>query len=356
MEQDDQDKSEEATPYKIRKAREKGQVAKGMDLGFLAVLISFTLYFSIFGADYVDLIASMMSNALSIPITSESQPNIVLQIIEDMALSLAWPLITLFFMTALIVITLEILQIRGIIFSTQPLKPDFSKINPAKGLKRVFSLHTVMETIKNCFKLAGYTAISYFVIEYSIGIFLPYLRDAGDLAEAMESSAFTLLLAFILGASIVTILDQILARRKFRKQMRMSKSELKRETKNREGDPRQKQKRKELHTEFAKQNGGMADIANADVVVTNPHHYAIALRYDELEMQAPIILAKGRNYFARSIKNTAFLHNVFTIENRPLAQMLYRDGQINQPIPEACFNDVASIYLTLRRHQKNETD
>ena len=320
-----------------------------MDLGFLSVLIAFAGFFLVFGGNYIAALSQMMRDTLSIHLNSHSLPNEVVAIMGE----LLWPIVTpLLFLAGILVIVIvffELIQLRGFVFSTEPIKPDFKKLNPAKGLKRVFSLRTLKETLKNVIKLATYSTVAYLFIRFSIDQFGMGMTDGLKLANAMELSAFRLILIFMLFAFLFMIIDQIITRQEFKKQMRMSKSELTRENKDREGDPRLKQKRKQLHGEFSKQQSGMGDVSGSDVVVTNPHHYAVALTYKVDQMEAPVVAAKGRNHFAQAIKAEANLHSVAIVENRPLARALFAQCNTGDPVPENLFHDVAGVYLTLQR-------
>ncbi len=356
MENSEQNKTEEATPFKLKRAREKGQVARGMDLGFLSVLVGFAFFFLIFGAGYIQVLAGMMRRMLAVPLDSHSDAYQIFAIMGSVAWPIVTPLLFLAGILIIIVVFFELLQLRGFIFSTQPLKPDFKKLNPAKGLKRIFSLKMLKETFKNVIKLGVYATVAYLFIRFSIDEFSLAMTDGRKLAAAMQVSALRLILIFMGFALFFVIIDQIIVRQEFKKQMRMSRRELTRETKDREGDPRQKSKRKELHKQFSKDNGGIGDVPGADVVITNPQHYAVALIYDAQNMDAPRLLAKGRNHFAQAIKRKAFLHSVTVVENRPLAQALFKQCAIGDEVPQNLFHDVAGIYMTLRRGKPASTE
>jgi len=353
MENSEQNKTEEASPFKLKRAREKGQVARGMDLGFISVLVSFIAFFLLFGSSYVSTLSQLMRDTLAIHIHSHSQPNKILAIMGEMFWPIVTPLLFLAGILVIVVVFFELLQLRGFIFSTHPLKPDFTKLNPAKGLKRVFSLRMLKETLKNVVKLTAYSVVAYYFIRATIDQFRISMTDGYQLAGAMEVSAFRLMLIFLVFAFFFMIIDQIIVRREFTKQMRMSRREVTKENTDREGDPRFKQKRKQMHDDFSKQNGGMGSVSGSDVVVTNPQHYAIALKYDVETMESPMVVAKGCNHFAQAIKRKAHLHSVTIIENKGLARALFRDCRISDFVPEHLFHDVASVYLGLRKTQRS---
>jgi flagellar biosynthetic protein FlhB len=148
---------------------------------------------------------------------------------------------------------------------------------------------------------------------------------------------------------IFAMIDQVIVRAEFKKQMKMSRSELKREVKDREGEPRIKQKRKELHKEFSKQTGSLGDLPGSDVLIVNPQHFAVALRYDAETMDAPIVSAKGRNRFALMLKTKAARLGIPILANPPLARALYRTSDPGQPIPPQHFKSVADSYVVALR-------
>ncbi|WP_164115912.1 EscU/YscU/HrcU family type III secretion system export apparatus switch protein [Sphingorhabdus sp. Alg239-R122] len=349
MEDSDQDKTEEPTPFKLRKAREKGTVARGMDLGFLSVLAALCAFISIFGAMAAQNMIGIMRKSVAIEVNSATTSSEILALSAAKLWPAFYPLLLLMGIAVVIIIFFEMLQLRGFIFSTHPLKPDFSRMNPAKGFKRVFSLKMLKETLKNVIKLAAYSGSAYLFIHYSIDNYGAAASDAKKLASIMLLTGFRLLLVFMGLAFIFMVIDQIIVRKEYHKQMRMSGREVKRETRDREGDARLKQKRKQLHKEFAQQSESMGGVAGSDVIITNPHHYAIALSYKAEIMNAPQILAKGRNNFALMIKRKALLHGITVIENRKLARALYDGGRVGYEIPDALFHEVADIYIQIRQ-------
>jgi flagellar biosynthetic protein FlhB len=250
---------------------------------------------------------------------------------------------------ALLVLLFEIVQLRGIVFTTKPLKPDFSRLNPAKGLKRLFSMRMLKETLKSIVKLLLYGAGAYLALKYAFDVYARSLSAAPALSEAMQTGALRLLFTFILIALFVAILDQVISRQEFRKQMRMSRSELMREHKEREGEPRLKQKRKQLHAEFAAQTRSLGGLKGSDMLIVNPHHYAVALAYDATRMDAPQVTAKGRNAFALELKRNAALLGIAVFERPKLARALFRACDKGDRIPGVRFRDVADLYLELTR-------
>ncbi len=346
---EEQDKTEEATPFKLKKAREKGQVARGMDLGFAAGLIALAAASTFVGQQFASKVADMMRHSFVERMDVSGRPNEALAAIAAVYWHVFQPLIIFGAIVSIVLIFLELLQLRGLNFATDPLKPDFKRLNPAKGLKRLFSLRMVKETLKNIVKFAAYCSAAWLLGAYAISQWGIRLTDARMLVGAIETSGLRLLYIFVGLALVFAAVDQIIVRGEFRKQMRMSRRELKRETKDREGEPRIKQKRKELHQQMRQQSEDLGNIPGSDLVLVNPDHYAVALGYDPKLDTAPRIRVKGRNHTAALIKRKAGLNGVPIIANPPLARALFADSRCGSEIPPEHYRAVAKHYRDLSR-------
>jgi flagellar biosynthetic protein FlhB len=347
MDGTEQDKSEQATPFKLKKAREKGQVARGMDLGFLVGLAVLLLYLWIAGPGLGGDIARASRDAIVAAPSVIGGQGELFALTGHVFAAVLKPLLVFLlglFATALL---FEMLQV-GVVFSAQPLKPDFSRLNPARGLKRVFSKRMLVETLKNVLKLGVYAAIAWLAGRQALAAYFASVGDGAGLAQAMFAAGLRLLAWFVLAALCFAALDQLLVRREFGKTMRMSRRELRREHREREGEPRQKQKRKQLHAEFVKASQSLRGVKGADVVVTNPTHIAVALRYDAASMAAPQVVSRGAGDLARRIRQLAFRFNVIVVEDKALARALYRRAALDAPVPEAFYQKVAALYNRLR--------
>lgn len=355
-EQQEQNRSEEATPYKLQKAREKGQVARGMDLGFVGGLIALAAVAFFAGPGFAASLAQIMRQTLSAGIGRTREPGELIATV-----SAAWwpafePLLVLGLALMVLLVFLELVQLRGFNFTTAPLKPDFNRLNPMQGLKRIFSMRMLKETLKNVIKVAVYSALAWLMINGAIDIFADSLGNAAMLAQAMTSASARLLLAFIGAAFFFMVVDQIIIRSEFRKQMRMSRREVTREAKEREGEPRFKQKRRQIHEEMRKQANGLGRVPGSDFVVTNPQHFAVALGYVAGEMDAPIVRAKGQGHFAQLMKRKARLAGVAVIADPALARALWRDCEAGSAIGARHFHGVARHYARLRRETATSPD
>jgi flagellar biosynthetic protein FlhB len=198
-------------------------------------------------------------------------------------------------------------------------------------------------------KLCLYSTVAYLVIRGILKTDIASITDGRGLSELMERSMFRLLLAFVLLAVIFAVVDQLIVRRDFLKRMRMSRRELRREAREREGEPRLKQKRKHLHAELAKTSQSLKNLRKADMLIVNPQHIAIALHYDRRTMLAPVIISAGTDQLAQRLRRLAFIYGIPVVENRTLARELYYKSALNRPIPEQCFAPVANIYNSIWR-------
>lgn len=349
----EQNRSEEATPFKLRRARQRGMVARSTELGFLGGLVSLAAFIAIAGEALISRLAQTMQRSIAAGISSAADPQQATAL-ASAAYGHAWRAVILLGVTLLaVVLFLEVLQLRGLVFSAHPLKPDFNRINPAKGLKRMFSLRMLKETAKNIVKLAAYSIATLFVVWAVIADPRRAATDARGLAQGMQANGTWLLFLFIALAMVFAAIDQVMVRREFAKQMRMSRRDITREAKEQEGEPRLKQRRKQLHAEFAKQAQGMGKLPGSDMLIVNPEHVAVALAYDPARTRAPTVTSKARNHFALAMKREAFRLGIPIFENRALAQELFKSCAVGGEIGAAHYRSVADLYVKLRTSRSN---
>jgi flagellar biosynthetic protein FlhB len=343
-------KSEQPTPFKLMRSREKGMIARGTDLGFLTGLAAFTGFCWIGGHG---LAAAVVQSGKSALVGAAPASGGAGEILAIVGWVLSAPLGGVAAMAGTLfvaVLLLELVQ-TGFVFSTAPLKPDFSRLNPATGLKRLFSVRLLIETGKSVLKLGAYSAAAWSTVSLALNGRSATISNAERLAGAMGALGLRLLAGFACVALLFAVADQFIARRDFLKKMRMSRREVRRELRDREGEPRIKQRRKQLHGEFAKASQALRDVKGSDVVVTNPTRLAVALRYDPRTMAAPVVSAKGANELAARIRRLAFTHSIVIVEDKPLARALFRGGEPGREIPEGHYRAVASLYRKLKRPQ-----
>lgn len=343
----EQSRTEEATAYKLEQARKKGMVARSLEVSTLSAMAAFTAYLWVFGAGMASQIQGLAARALAQAPSLAFGPQelwIWSTAVAGRMAHLVLPLMLLLVAVAVLSIVLQI----GFVFSVHSLKPDFTRLNPANGFKRIFSLQTVYETGKSVLKLVVYCALSCFVVAaaalYATGV----ATDPRAVAELLEERSVRLLFWLIGAMTLFAALDLVFVRRQYAKKMMMSRRELREEMRQREGDSRIKQRRRQLAQELLKRSRSMRQLRGADVLVTNPTHYAVALRYDARVMLAPQVVSKGSGDFALRLRRLAFVYGVPVIEDRKLARALFFKVVLDSLIPEKYFRQTAAIYLRLR--------
>jgi flagellar biosynthesis protein FlhB len=344
MEESELDKSEQATPFKLKKAREKGSVARSLDLGFFAALAGALGFFWMGGAALAFAIAQSSRRALVSAGEFTTNSPMVMSVIGDLFAPVVYPLIAFSAALFFIAIVLDFLQV-GPVFSATPLKPDFKRINPAQGLKRLMSWRMLIESAKAVVKLCIYSTIAWLVIRDAVSSDSAGISGGYELAGLIFSTTMRLIMFCALAALAIAAIDQMLVRREFAKKMRMSHREVKREHRDREGEPRQRQKRKQLHQEFVKAVQGLRNVKGSDIIITNPEHYAVALRYDAARMSAPMIVARGAGEMAQRIKRLGFVYGVVTVRAPELARALFHSGKVLGEVPDDHYQQVADLYL-----------
>ena len=336
------EKTEKATPKKKQDSRKKGQVAKSQDVNTAIVLLAVFFLLFLLGGYMKNIVLEIYEIAfvqyIGMPLTEKSIQVIFIQMLE-LSAQLLLPVMTAAVIGGVISNYVQV----GFLYTTETLQFKLSKINPIQGFKRIFSWRAIVEFLKSILKIALVGILVYLVIrsqieeililsQKSIGAALATLADI-----VVKVGLLATLLLLLLG-----ILDYFYQKYDHEKNLRMSKQDIKDEYKNIEGDPLIKSKIKQRQREMAMQRM-MAEVPNADVVITNPTHYAIAIKYDESKMDAPFVVAKGVDFVAQKIKFVAKENDVVMVENRPLARALYDQTEIGQGIPEDFFKAVAEI-------------
>jgi flagellar biosynthetic protein FlhB len=348
MDETEQNKSEEPTPFKLDRSRKKGVVARGIDLGFFSVLAAFFAIYWIGGRWMEARVGLSIERTLTAAPQLGRSHNQLLHVIGEAFSAAVVPLAFLAAAVFAVVLVVEFLQ-TGPVFSTDPLRFDFSRLNPVNGLKRVFSFRTLIETGKTVLKAGLYAFLVWAVVREALHAYFAAAADARTLAEIARASALRLLGFAAVVAAGVAIIDQLTSRREFLRKMRMSRRELRREVREREGEPRQKQERKRMHAEMVKNNRSLHGVRGADLLITNPTHLAVGVAYDEAEI-APRVVAVGKAGFALRLKQLALYYGVTIFEDRDLARRLI-GIKLDDFIPETTFEKVAAIYVSLRRKQ-----
>nr|WP_300183934.1 flagellar biosynthesis protein FlhB [uncultured Agathobaculum sp.] len=340
------EKTEKATPKKRRDERKKGNVMMSQDA--VAVATLFASYVALrFGLSLmVDAMASVVKYCISlvgsVPTGGASAIGTEMMARTTMALaqSVAIPLLA----TVLAAVVATFAQTR-LLVTFEALRPKFSRMNPLEGIKRLFSLKSIVEALKGVLKISILLFLIYRFVTGSLLTFSRYMDS--DLAVALVSMrdlAFQLILEVGVAFLVLAFFDFLYQRWNFERQLRMSKEEVKEEYKQTEGDPKIKGKIKEAQRKIA-QSRMMQAVPGADVVIRNPTHYAVALRYKPGKDAAPVVVAKGQDALALRIVAVAEESGVTVIENRPLARALYTSAEVGQMIPPDQYGPVAEVLV-----------
>jgi len=343
-----QEKTEPATPRKRQEARKKGQVASSQEIPAAFILLFVFLSFMMLGGYYKDRLYRMFGDSfesgLTMELTAESLGTLVTKWMTEVALLL----LPIFAIALVIGVVSNVFQF-GWLFTFETIKPSLKKIDPIQGVKHMFSSRSLVEFVKSILKLLIVGLMVYMTIQGELDSIVML-----DHAPPEQILSFAASLTMSLGIKIavllvvLSLLDFLYRKYMHEKSLRMSKQDIKDEHKKVEGDPLIKGRIREKQRRMAIQRM-MQEVPKADVVITNPTHYAVALRYDAAEMDAPIVVAKGVDYLALRIREIAKEHDVTIMENKPLARALYERTDIGRTIPVDLFQAVAEILAYIYR-------
>ncbi len=339
-----QEKTQEATPRKKEKAKEKGQVARSKELTSMASMsgIIMLLYFS--GGYFMTKLASMTGGVLGMKYGTD--PGHVSRIVTLQGFEVLAP----FFMVTIVLGLLVSVAQGG--FVVKPLKIEFDKLNPFKGIKNLFSMKSVTELLKSLMKfgIGGY--ISYYIIKNNMKI-LPTLSSM-ELGGIVKVSGDLIMDAILITFGVfmmIAILSYFLDKAQHERSLKMTFQEIKEEQKESDGDPMVKSRIRSIQREAARKRM-MQEVPEATVVITNPQHLAIAIKYDEKDMGAPQIVAKGAGTVAAKIREIATEHGVPIVENKPVARALYKQ-ELKSFVPEELYVAVAKILAYIYKLKGN---
>lgn len=341
--QTDQDRTEQATPFRLEEARRKGAVPFSREVGPTAAIATALLCLAAFSAWMGHGLLVLERQIFLLAGTAPFDlPRLStwLSLIAERGLYLLSPLLAFGILAGVLTSLLQ----SGPVFSTQALKPDFDRINPAAGLRRIFSARTVFEAGKILVKLALVATAAYLVLR-PIYASLPQLYRAapGSFPAVLRHDVIRLLQGMGLVLLLIAVLDVSYTRFEFMRRMRMSRRELRDEVKRREGDPQIRSRRRSAQKELRKRSAALGRVKEADVIITNPTHYAVALKYRRGQAPAPEVIAKGSGSMARAIRELAFRHRVPVVTSPTLARALFRDIQIGSTIAPKHYDGVAAI-------------
>jgi len=343
-----QERTERATPRRREKARKEGRVARSQELNSAVILCLGIVTVYLLGPLMVDQIEQFMSYIFS------EAPNIHTDFDSIQAL-FSSNILTFFFLMGpfliiLVVIAygINVLQV-GILFTGKPLEPKLDKLNIVNGFKRLFSARSLFQLVRDVTKLILIGTVGYFAVKTQMDTFFTMSdKPISVFAAAMGKTALTVTLQIGVAILILALFDYAYQKYDFEKSIKMSKQNIRDEMKDTEGSPQTKSRVRQIQREMSRHRM-MQEIPKADVVVTNPTHIAVALKYDQDEMDAPMVVAKGERLTAEKIKEIARENDVPVVENKPLARALFNLCEIGSYVPGKLYRAVAEVLAYVYR-------
>lgn len=347
MADNDQEKTEEPTAKKRRESRQKGQVAQSREIPSVMVLIAALSVFSLGGSWMFSKLLTIVSNLF------RSTTSLIWSV--DNLTLLGWQLLgQILQLMAPLILAIMLLGIAanlgqvGFLFTTEPLTPNFSKFNPISGLKRLLGLRSLIELIKSLLKITMVGVVVFLSFKKKLDVIPALVQvDVSEILTFTGDVAFRIILAACIALGVLAALDFLYQKWQHEKDLRMTKQEVKDEHKQSEGDPKVKARIRSAQREMA-QRRMMEAVPQATVVITNPTHLAVALKF-ESDYQAPVVVAKGAGFLADKIRALAKENDVPIVEQKPLAQALYKIVEIGQYIPAELYRAVAEVLAYVYR-------
>ncbi|WP_083769793.1 flagellar biosynthesis protein FlhB [Hahella chejuensis] len=338
---DKSEKTEPPSPFKLQEAKKKGSVAKSQEVSHVFALAAGALLLWSVSQDlatrFFSLCQKLFADAASVDFDIITAKAWGIWIVSEVS----WILSPLLVVMMVIGVLCSIVQ-TGPVFSFHPIKPDIKRINPITGFKRLFSIKILFELVKNLIKLALLGSVLYWALAGLMpDLFGLTAKSAATALPVFIGYAAGIIFKLTAALLLIALIDMLFTRWEFMRNMRMTKKEVKDEIKRREGDPHIRAKRKELERELRKRSGSAASVPEADLIITNPEHYAVVVKYDAKKMAAPTVTGKGGDAMAKHLRDLARQHQVPIIQDPPLARYLFKKTEIGSMIPEDAFVGVA---------------
>ncbi|MCA8968266.1 MAG: flagellar biosynthesis protein FlhB [Planctomycetes bacterium] len=340
---DRDDKTEEATPKRREDARRKGNVAWSQDLSMSTLLLAGVLAVESTGSIIIDALESLMLEGFQLRRPSAADIRWSLSAIDDVIYGIAPALLPLLAILVVVSLVAGLMQVGGFKLSTEKISPKFEKLNPASGLKRLFSPRGLVRASMSLVKLALLTCVLWIAVSARVEelMLLPEL-DFSAAAGRIAKLALAIFWWIAVTMFVISWIDFFYQRWQHARDLRMSKQEIRDENKQAEGDPEVKGRIRRAQRELARRRM-MEEVPKADVVLTNPTHYSVALRYERSRMSAPTLVAKGTELVALRIREIAKSNGIPIVEDPPLTRALYRNVELGDEIPPKFYRAVASI-------------
>lgn len=353
MADDQGEKTEEPSQHRLDESRKKGDVASSRELNSVLILAGSLTVLTFSGVYIFELFYEYISWLYSLDVKKAFAEELGKRILSKTIITAAKSVAPVMLSSFILGIISQIMQV-GILFAPEVLQLKFERVDPFKGIKRIWSVRSLVEALKGVFKFSVVLGITYSVVSQGLDTFTGFLHT-----DAMQAISYGKLLAFKLGMSILLGLLIIAAAdfawQKFshKQKLRMTKQELKEENKEREGNPEVRQKIRSIQREMS-QKRMMEEIPKADVLIANPTHISVVIRYDGLTMVAPTVTAKGVDHLALKMREIAKEHGVPIVENVPLARALNKTVKVGEGVPRSLYKAVAEVLAFVYKLKKKK--
>ncbi len=336
------ERTEPATPRKREKARKRGQVAKSQDMNTAVLLLGALLILNFCGQNILEQMSALNVHLLSSMHVPEITPRNLHHYLGYGMVALFQMLLPVLAGLFVLAAAINLLQV-GPGISPEVFTPKPSRFNPISGFKRMFSKRGIVKLVMSLFKIVVIAAVLFWTLRDKINEIIPTVQlNVGQILAYVASSSFTLGVRIAVVLLVLSIIDYVYQRWQYEEDLKMTKQEVKDEMKRYEGDPKIKERRTKIQRSIAYQRM-MQSVPEADLVVTNPTELAVALEYKREEMAAPRVVAKGAGYVAQKIREIAVAHGIPIVENRALAQALYKSAAVGQEVPPDLYQAVAEV-------------
>ena len=341
-EDSDLEKTEDPSPRRLEQAREEGQVPQSRELSTFLVTVTGAATLLLLGGWMAGRVSGLLRDGFAFDRRAAFDENVMLDMLERMLSGALLTLMPLFFALLIAAVAAPML-LGGLVFAPKALGPNFGRMNPLKGFGRMFSVHGLAEMVKAILKSLLVGGVAALVLWLNMDHLFDLMVEPLEIgmADFSDTVAFAALL-IVLSLGLLALMDVPFQLWQYHKKLRMTKEEVKREGKEQEGDPMVKGRIRAMQREMARRRM-MSEVPKADVVVTNPTHFSVALKYDAEKMGAPVVVAKGRGELALKIRELAKEHGVPMLEAPPLARALYKHCELEQSIPAALYTAVAEV-------------
>lgn len=351
-----EEKTEKATPKKRKDSRKKGEVLQSKEVSNAVFIVGIFVFLSIFGSSMFSMLLDYMEHSIESIGNTGSSVEFMMNIMWSVfiiAICTVGPILLAGMVLGVLPV---IVQTKGL-FSGEAMKPKFSRLNPFSGIKRLFSLQAVVGILKGLIEITVVVAVLYMQVTEKMTQFAKLIdTDVIKIVAFISETVMGLLTTIMIMLVFVGAADYVFQWWSFEKKMKMSKQEVKEEYKQLEGDPQIKSKIKRKQQEMAQQRM-MAEVPTADVVVRNPTHFAVALRYNQkIAFKAPVVVAKGADALALKIVKVAEENNVYITENPPLARGLYDAVDVGMEIPREFYTAVAEVLAMVYEAQNRKLE